>query len=229
MGYSIYILRNKINDKIYVGQTTVTLHERLQNHFKKARHGGKTAIANAIRKYGEENFYIELYQECKSIEELNQAEINAIEKLGSLAPNGYNLKEGGSNGKPTQEVLDKMSKAMMGFKHSEETKEVLRKQRIGTTLSEETKSKISQSLKEYYANNEVSEEVRAKISKGLKGHKVSEETKRKIGEANRGREVSEETRKKLSEAGKGRTHSEETKEKIRQKAKEHWAKRKLQK
>ena len=59
----IYIIRNKVNDKVYVGQTTVSLKLRFQNHLSAARRGLDYVIGKAIRKYGEENFYIELLEE----------------------------------------------------------------------------------------------------------------------------------------------------------------------
>ena len=31
---SIYIIKNKINDKVYIGQTTMTVHERFMVHLK---------------------------------------------------------------------------------------------------------------------------------------------------------------------------------------------------
>lgn len=32
---SIYIIKNNINDKVYIGQTTNTIEERFKNHIKK--------------------------------------------------------------------------------------------------------------------------------------------------------------------------------------------------
>jgi len=31
---SIYIIKNTINDKVYIGQTTMTVHERFMSHKK---------------------------------------------------------------------------------------------------------------------------------------------------------------------------------------------------
>lgn len=69
----IYIIRNRINDKVYIGQTKVSLKLRFQNHLSASRKGKDYIIGKAIRKYGESNFYIELLEEC-TIEELNNRE-----------------------------------------------------------------------------------------------------------------------------------------------------------
>ncbi len=70
----IYIIRNKVNTKVYVGQTTVSIKLRFQNHLSAARHDKDYVIGKAIRKYGEQNFYIELLEECLS-SELNEREM----------------------------------------------------------------------------------------------------------------------------------------------------------
>jgi predicted XRE-type DNA-binding protein len=58
--------------------------------------GGSTSIIhNAIRKYGKDAFEIELLQECRSFEELDDAERKWIAELNTIAPNGYNIEVGG--------------------------------------------------------------------------------------------------------------------------------------
>lgn len=49
----IYIIRNTINSKVYVGQTKVSIKLRFQNHLSAARCGKDYVIGKAIRKYGE--------------------------------------------------------------------------------------------------------------------------------------------------------------------------------
>ena len=65
MGY-IYMLKNKINGKIYIGQTIRNVEKRLEEHRKKSR---CIAIYNAIQKHGWENFEQDWY-ECPD-EDLN--------------------------------------------------------------------------------------------------------------------------------------------------------------
>jgi group I intron endonuclease len=70
------------------------------------------------------------------------------------------------------------SKFIHNVSHSEESKQKMSKAHMGKKLSEEHKQKISN------ANKNRSEETRRKISEGNKGKKTSDETKLKISKAN---------------------------------------------
>lgn len=87
----VYKITNLINGKIYVGQTTRTIEERLREHKR-----SDFPIGKAIRKYGIENFKIDILSTCTSLDELNETEIFWISKLDCLTPNGYNRTEGGA-------------------------------------------------------------------------------------------------------------------------------------
>jgi group I intron endonuclease len=54
----IYIIKNTVNNKVYVGQTHMTVRLRFQDHLSAARHGKDYVIGKAIRKYGEDKFYV---------------------------------------------------------------------------------------------------------------------------------------------------------------------------
>ena len=99
----IYIIKNKINNKVYVGQTKVSIKLRFQNHLSATRCGRDYTIGKAIRKYGEENFYIELLEECLA-SELNEREMYWIAFYNATDNKcGYNMSLGGNvNTKPTQ-------------------------------------------------------------------------------------------------------------------------------
>ena len=100
----IYIIRNTINNKVYVGQTTVSLKLRFQNHLSASRNGKGYIIGKAIRKYGEHNFYIELLEECLQ-EELNDREMYWISYFKSCNYNfGYNISTGGNVTRTTKEL-----------------------------------------------------------------------------------------------------------------------------
>lgn len=91
----IYKITNLINNKIYIGLTTCTLKERWQNHKgcvkKDPRH-----LYRSMRKYGIENFKIEVVEETDSLEKLAQLEDYYINLYDSRNPNvGYNLSAGG--------------------------------------------------------------------------------------------------------------------------------------
>lgn len=91
--YCIYIHKNKINNKVYVGQTC-------QNPEKRWRygHGYKNCprFFSAIKKYGWNNFEHFIIETGLTKEEADQKEIFYIQKYQSNDENfGYNLTEGG--------------------------------------------------------------------------------------------------------------------------------------
>lgn len=90
---SIYIIRNTINDKVYIGQTTQTLNIRFTNHKMASRTGEDTKFYRAIRKHGEDKFWIELIEKVE-IEKLNERERYWIKYYDSYY-NGYNSTFGG--------------------------------------------------------------------------------------------------------------------------------------
>ena len=57
----IYKIVNKINNKVYIGQTTDTVEKRFQEHIAESlRNRSKNRpLYKAFLKYGTENFYIE--------------------------------------------------------------------------------------------------------------------------------------------------------------------------
>lgn len=102
----IYIIKNTVSDKVYVGQTKISLKLRFQNHLSAARNGKDYIIGKAIRKYGEDKFYIELLEEC-TVEELNEREKYWIAFFNSTDNRfGYNISIGGNVIRTTKE-LDK--------------------------------------------------------------------------------------------------------------------------
>jgi hypothetical protein len=97
-GYKIYLITNSVNGKQYVGLTIGTLADRLKQHFAAARKGRKAPLPNAIRKYGESAFSIQLIRaDAQSYEELQDQEINEIATRDSIR-NGYNSAVGGAVG-----------------------------------------------------------------------------------------------------------------------------------
>jgi hypothetical protein len=97
-GYKLYLVTNTINEKVYVGLTIGSLENRLKQHFAAARKGRKSAFANAIRKYGEHAFHIELLSsDALTYEELQEQEVLEIQRRNSIK-NGYNTALGGSIG-----------------------------------------------------------------------------------------------------------------------------------
>lgn len=92
----IYIIRNKINNKVYIGQTTLTLEKRFKKHIYDSK--GRTKhrpLYIAFDKYGIENFYIELIEDCAT-ELADEREQFWIKKYNSYRDDGYNATIGGS-------------------------------------------------------------------------------------------------------------------------------------
>lgn len=112
----IYKITNIVNGKIYIGQTTKTAEERLRKHIVEARceaNGTRpnNYFHNAINKYGEENFVIEIIDSAETLDELFEKEDLWIERLNSTNKDiGYNLMTGGQSGKRGQSTYDKISK-----------------------------------------------------------------------------------------------------------------------
>ena len=64
----IYKITNDINEKVYVGKTTLTIEERFKMHCRDCykRSEEKRPLYAAMRKYGKEHFKIEKIEECDS-------------------------------------------------------------------------------------------------------------------------------------------------------------------
>ena len=106
------MLRNKINGKIYIGQTIRSIEERFKEHQKESN--GCVAIRNAIQYHGWCNFEKDLY-ECPD-EDLNFDEELLIREMGTLSPHGYNLMEGGGAcGKRSEETKQKNREAQQKY------------------------------------------------------------------------------------------------------------------
>ena len=111
------------NGKLYVGATTLSIPERAGMHINSAKRGdsGCPVFFNAIRKYGTPEF-IEICS-VSSAEELDAAEREWIVSLGTMVPAGYNIKEGGRNGRHSEETKRKMSRSRTGKKMPPRTPE----------------------------------------------------------------------------------------------------------
>lgn len=98
MGY-IYKITNKVNSKVYIGQTSRSIEIRWQEHLRHAFEPNISGYNNhfykAVRKYGADNFIIELVEQCDN-DIMSEREIFWIDFYNSYnSEYGYNLTRGG--------------------------------------------------------------------------------------------------------------------------------------
>jgi group I intron endonuclease len=137
----IYKITNKIDNKIYVGQTIQDVEARWKDHLK--RGSNCRYLKSAINKYGIDNFEFKLI--CITFDnQLDDMEIKYIEQYNSLVPNGYNLRLGGNSGRHNAETKQKISETL---KKRYQNGLIPPRSQLGIPHSEITKKKISESLK----------------------------------------------------------------------------------
>lgn len=90
----IYKITNKINGKIYIGQSN-NCERRFQEHCSPSRaNQSRIPVDLAIKKYGKENFTFEIVEQC-TLEQLNDKEEYWIKYFNSIEK-GYNCNAGGN-------------------------------------------------------------------------------------------------------------------------------------
>ena len=174
-----YMVTNNINGKVYVGSHSWSGEGLDPNYY-----GSGIAITAAVKKYGKENFQVEVLYYYDSVEECRKDEERILTEYNVRdCPHSYNCKNAAIG-------WDK------GLKHSEATKRKMSQAQKGKTLSEEHKQKIAKSM-----TGENNPNYGKKITPNY-GKKFSEEHKQKISQANKGRTLSEEHKQKLIQAKK---------------------------
>lgn len=150
-GY-IYKITNLLNNKIYIGKHKYSRPELDKNYITSG-----VIIKQSIKKYGIENFNIEIIKICNTLQELNTSEIYYIKEYNSRFPIGYNLTDGGDGiSEPSAEI-----------------REINRLKHLGVKQSEESNIKRSNTLK----GRKHSPEWINKIAIANKGQHVSEQQK----------------------------------------------------
>ena len=195
MGY-IYKITNKVNNKVYIGQTIRTVEERYQRHLSEAKRRTNRPLYDSMNHYGIGNFMVETIVEADNAK-LNELEAFYISEYNSTdRAVGYNLTTGGDSCRVclSEEAeakrVAKIVAAHLGTKQSRETIEKRVAKVRGRKCSEDAKQRMSEAQKE-----------RFKYSPGTRlGAVTTDEMKQKLREANLGKKQSEETKLKRKES-----------------------------
>lgn len=164
----IYVITNDVNSKVYIGQTTKTLEERIKNHRNSMVSGVNTHIYNAMRKYGWDKFHFSVICTADTQEELDALEQYYISKYDSVK-DGYNMALGGST--------NTMDSPLVKAKHSAKMRSAETRRKISESMrasyaerggpSTEHKHHLSESKKALYASAE-GEKVKKKFRQSFK-------------------------------------------------------------
>lgn len=111
----VYQIKNKINNKFYIGSTSGTFTSRYQSHRHKLRSNQhkNNHLQSAWNKYGEKNFEFLILEQC-NVEERFVREQHYIDKLN-----------------PDYNILKIAGGGIKGYKHKSETKKLISKLQSG--------------------------------------------------------------------------------------------------
>lgn len=139
----IYCITCIVNQKQYIGQTTLSPPEqRWLHHLGLARRSNtRQFIHRAIRKYGATSFIFEVLAYAQTREELDSLERQYIQTHNTLSPNGYNVAAGGqgASGTFSEERRRKIGEKSRGRLHSKETRSKMSNSHLGHTVTEKQK------------------------------------------------------------------------------------------
>lgn len=200
----IYLITNKVNQKVYVGKS-VKPSSRIEKYNRLACED-QPRLFNALKKWGLGNFYFEVIDEVADNIQLDFLEIVFIDKNNSRDyKRGYNIQGGGGGGL-----------------HSEESKRKIGEANKRRVWKDESKRKASESKKghKYRVGIKTSDEAKANISNAMKNSEKAKESLKKVQESNNGLKWTSEQKEKLSltlvgnQRSLGYKHTEETKAKM---------------
>jgi group I intron endonuclease len=204
----IYLIRNKLNGKCYVGQAH-NIEKRwvyyLRSESTKSRLGlaGAELLRKAIKKHGVINFDFSILEELPEDDQfkMNSREQFWVSKFHAFVEDGgYNLTlGGGQNGTFSKESRKRMSNSHIGLSHTSGMK--------GRKHSETTKQKISENNK---GKHSISRGSKTKEQKQRQSEAWTSEMRQAAAERARtqskttGWHHSDETKQKMSNAKKGK-------------------------
>lgn len=116
----IYCITNLINNKRYIGKTTLSIQERFKEHCKdsKRKRFEKRPLYDAMSKYGVENFIIEELEQVEDESILSEREIYWIQELQTYGRNGYNATKGG-DGKILYDYNEILELIQLGYSYQQ--------------------------------------------------------------------------------------------------------------
>lgn len=177
---AVYKITNTLNGKAYIGQTINPIEDRFRVHCAPYSEGKCPALWSAIQAYGKDNFTIETLWSDPSCsrEALDSKEIEMIALHGTIAPNGYNIMEGGHGARHHDESRRKISEAKK--KLWEEKGDEIRAKIKERGTSEETRQRMSEACIRKYQEHPDLKQVSGRPA-GTWNH--TEETREKMVEA----------------------------------------------
>jgi group I intron endonuclease len=190
--YRIYFIGN---DKSYIGLTK-GFKGRSNQHLRVLRQDKHFNIylQRAFNKYGEDNFRIELIEECDK-SDLSKKEKEYIRIYDSFK-NGFNLTTGGEECTISEDVKKRISEKHKGKIIKAETRQKLREINLGKKLMQKTKDKISKLNRDRVLTSQQKEKMskggsivrtqatKDKMSKSRLGYKISNDAKLKLAAYN---------------------------------------------
>lgn len=165
----VYVARNRLNGKLYVGKTVVSLSHARQRHHQRAKYIWKYGVFSrfytALRKYGTDAFEWAVVYHGTSDADIQRKERELIARWNTMSSDaGYNMTPGGDGG-------------------------------AGKTLSDEHKEK----LRKAFSQEKNPQFGKVGALHPAFGNRHTQEAKQRIAQAHKGRAVSKETRRKLSQ------------------------------
>ncbi len=213
----IYIIKNKINSKKYIGQSVNSFIDRYGYGFNTHN----KHLNRSIDKYGLENFEVLLcVTGIEDIDLLNQIEVELIKEYRTF---GYSRKYGynGTAGGDGVVGLSGKLNHFYGKTHTKKTRKVLSLKATGRQVSDQTRLKMSNSHKGLSLSNSAKQKLsdnRQGENNPFYGRTHSEESKKSMSKNrsgsknwlyNKGNLISGENNPMY-----GKTHSEESRKKI---------------
>jgi group I intron endonuclease len=232
----IYLAKNRVNGKVYIGKTVNSLSDRKARHLYAVRKNREIVyFHNAIKKYGEKAFSWEVLYIAKTSKDLSLMEEFYIcvykandRRYGYNRTNGGEGCEGYKHTDNTRALLSAGKKGkvvgpdnpMYGRHHSDETRKLQSESKSGANNPFWGKKRPDHAAKMRGRKNISA--ARKGVDNPNYGKKRPESVliKMRGNKAFLGRKHSQETKDKMSRAALGRTPSLETRDKLRKAAME---------